>query len=79
MDSLLHCRVRSIPSEIAFQFSLFPDNLPMPAQKKSAWIIGSTMHLLHFIVRVSQIRKISAVEPEWGDLYNEGDPWFDWV
>ena len=37
------------------------------------------MHLLHFIVRVYQLRKVPESDLEWEDLYNEGESWFDWV
>lgn len=39
------------------------------------------MHMLHFIVRVTQIRKVPDSDLGWEDLYreDEGEGWFDWV
>jgi hypothetical protein len=73
-------RVTSIPSEIAFVFSQFPNNLPLPKPQKSALIIGGSMHILHFAIRVSQISKVPASNLGWEDMYREEESaWFDWV
>ncbi|KIP09488.1 hypothetical protein PHLGIDRAFT_126236, partial [Phlebiopsis gigantea 11061_1 CR5-6] len=74
-------KIMSIPSGIAFQIELFPNNVPLPPPKTSAYIMGGTMHLLHFIIRVSQIRSIPDSELGWEDLFreDEGTSWFDWT
>lgn len=70
-----------IPSRIMFEISLFPHNVPLPASKTSAWLIGSLMHILHFSIRVSQVRATSDSDLGWEDLYWERNQqsWFDWV
>lgn len=81
-DCIAHSsRVRSIPSEIAFEIALFPNNVPLPTARKAAWILGGALHIIHFIVRVSQIRKVPDSDLGWEDLYreDEGESWFDWV
>lgn len=60
---------------------MFPDNLPLPEPKTSAWLLGGTMHFLHLIVRISQIRQVPDSDVGWEEMYreSEGTPWFDWV
>jgi len=74
-------RVTDIPSRVMFEISLFPHNLPLPAPKTSAWLIGTLLHTLHFFVRVSQIRATAASDVGWEDLYWERSQqsWFDWT
>ncbi|GJE90907.1 DUF2418 domain-containing protein [Phanerochaete sordida] len=74
-------RIRSIPSEIAFEIALFPNNIPLPTARKAAWILGGLLHAMHFIVRVWQIRKVPDSDLGWEDLYHEeeGESWFDWT
>ncbi|KAF9227918.1 hypothetical protein BS17DRAFT_726574 [Gyrodon lividus] len=74
-------RITVIPSRIMFEISLFPHNVPLPAPKASAWLIGAVMHLLHFCVRVSQVRATSDSDLGWEDLYWERNQqsWFDWT
>lgn len=64
-----------------FEISLFPHNVPLPPPKTSAWLIGTLMHALHFLVRVSQVRAASDSDLGWEDLYWERSQqnWFDWV
>lgn len=64
-----------------FEIALFPHNVPLPAPKTSAWLIGTLMHTLHFFVRVSQVRATSDSDLGWEDLYWERNQqsWFDWV
>ncbi len=70
-----------MPSNIMFELSLFPHNVPLPAPKTSARLLGGLMHSAHFIIRVSRLRNIPDDELNWEDLYNEsrGTNWFDWV
>lgn len=70
-----------MPSQIMFHIALFPNNVPLPAPQKSAWILGGLMHILHFAVRVSQISKAPSSDPEWADIFDEEEDgsWFDWV
>ncbi|KAJ6547572.1 hypothetical protein B0H19DRAFT_1266485 [Mycena capillaripes] len=74
-------RITDIPSQIAFHVAMFPANIPLPKHQTSAWIIGGTLHLLHFSVRVTQIRKIPDSDLGWEDMYHEGEghSWFDWT
>ncbi|KAH7914944.1 hypothetical protein BJ138DRAFT_1170202 [Hygrophoropsis aurantiaca] len=74
-------RISAIPSRIMFEISLFPHNVPLPAPKTSAWLIGASMHLLHLCVRVSQIQEISDSDLGWEDMYWERDrkSWLDWT
>ncbi|KDQ60817.1 hypothetical protein JAAARDRAFT_204621 [Jaapia argillacea MUCL 33604] len=74
-------KVASIPSTIAFEIALFPDNVPRPKPATSAWLIGGSMHFLHLCIRVSQIRKVPDSDTGWEDMYREGEgqSWFDWT
>ncbi|KAF8559584.1 hypothetical protein OG21DRAFT_464528 [Imleria badia] len=74
-------RISEIPSRVMFEISLFPHNVPLPAPKTSAWLIGTLMHTLHFFVRVSQVRATSDSDLGWEDLYWERNQqsWFDWT
>ncbi|KAI0636759.1 hypothetical protein C8Q77DRAFT_523030 [Trametes polyzona] len=73
--------VTSIPSQVSFEISQFPNNLPLPSPQNSAWIIGGTMHFLHLCVRISQIRRVPDSDLGWEDMYREGEgeSWFDWT
>ncbi|CDO72912.1 hypothetical protein BN946_scf185002.g97 [Trametes cinnabarina] len=77
----LYERIASIPSQISFEISQFPNNVPLPSPHNSAWIIGGTMHFLHLCVRVAQIRKVPDSDLGWEDMYREGEgeSWFDWT
>ncbi|KAI8989644.1 hypothetical protein BD414DRAFT_414315 [Trametes punicea] len=77
----LYERITSIPSQISFEISQFPNNVPLPSPQNSAWIIGGTMHFLHLCVRVSQIRRVPDSDLGWEDMYREGEgeSWFDWT
>lgn len=70
-----------ILSRIMLEISLFPHNVPLPAPRTSAWLIGTLMHILHFCVRVSQVRATLDSDLGWEDLYWERNQqsWFDWV
>lgn len=74
-------RISEIPSRIMFELSLFPHNVPLPAPKTSAWLVGASMHLLHFCVRVARVRATSESDLGWEDLYWERtqQSWFDWT
>ncbi|KAI0302043.1 hypothetical protein BC826DRAFT_1089859 [Russula brevipes] len=74
-------RVTALPSRIAFEISIFPNNLPLPAPKTLAYLIGGTLHLIHFSIRVSQIRSIPDSDIGWEDMYREDNnvAWFDWT
>ncbi|KAJ6502541.1 hypothetical protein C8R45DRAFT_622757 [Mycena sanguinolenta] len=77
----LYERVTDIPSQIAFHIHMFPSNVPLPKPQTSAWIIGGTLHFIHFCVRVTQIRQVPDSDLGWEDLYHEGEghSWFDWT
>lgn len=69
-----------MPSDVAFAFSQFPNNLPLPQPRKLAIIIGASMHIIHFSVRIVQISKIPEADLGWEDMYREEKAsWFDWV
>ncbi|EKM55495.1 uncharacterized protein PHACADRAFT_195529 [Phanerochaete carnosa HHB-10118-sp] len=74
-------KIRSIPSEIAFEIALLPNNVPLPTARKAAWILGGILHAVHFIIRVCQIRQVPDSDMGWEDLYreDEGESWFDWT
>ncbi|KZT70117.1 hypothetical protein DAEQUDRAFT_689622 [Daedalea quercina L-15889] len=74
-------KITSIPSRIAFEISLFPDNVPRPQPKTSARLLGGMLHFIHFCVRVSRIRKVPDSDLGWEDMYSEGEgeAWFDWT
>jgi hypothetical protein len=70
-----------VPSRIAFEISIFPNNVPLPSPKTSACLIGGALHFIHFCIRVSQIRSIPESDTGWEDMYREDNnvAWFDWV
>lgn len=74
-------RVTALPSQIAFEISIFPNNVPLPTPRTSACLIGGTLHFIHFCIRVSQIRSIPDSDIGWEDMYREDNnvAWFDWV
>ncbi|KAG1715692.1 hypothetical protein ID866_1455 [Astraeus odoratus] len=74
-------RITEIPSQIMFELSLFPHNIPLPAPRTSAWLMGTSMHFLHFCVRVARVRATSDSDLGWEDLYWERSQqsWFDWT
>ncbi|KAI0686728.1 hypothetical protein BC835DRAFT_1287670 [Cytidiella melzeri] len=73
-------KITSIPSEIAFAFSQFPNNLPLPKPQKLAVMIGGSMHLCHFAIRVSQISQVPVSDLPWEQIYREDESaWFDWT
>jgi len=68
-------RIRSLPSQIAFEIALFPNNLPLPTQKVSARIIGGTIHFLHFWILASHDN-----DDGWDNVSGvRNTAWFDWV
>ena len=74
-------RIRDIPSRIAFEFTQFPNNVPLPSHQTSARILGGLLHFLHLCVRVSQGRAVPDSELGWEDMYAEdtGASWFSWT
>jgi hypothetical protein len=60
---------------------MFPHNVPLPAPKTSAWLLGGGMHFLHFLLRINQVQKVPDSDLGWEDMYreHEGSSWFDWV
>ncbi|KAI0320094.1 hypothetical protein OF83DRAFT_1259018 [Amylostereum chailletii] len=74
-------KLTAIPSRIAFEISIFPQNVPLPAPKTSAWLLGGSLHLLHFLVRLSQVRSIPDSNTGWEDMYHEDNnaSWLDWT
>ncbi|RDX56543.1 hypothetical protein OH76DRAFT_1451649 [Lentinus brumalis] len=77
----LYERITSIPSQISFEISQFPHNVPLPSPQNSARVIGGTLHFLHLCVRISQIRRVPDSDLGWEDMYREGEgeSWFDWT
>ncbi|KAI0062258.1 hypothetical protein BV25DRAFT_1885488 [Artomyces pyxidatus] len=74
-------KITAFPSRVAFEISIFPHNVPLPAPKTSAWLIGGIMHLIHFYVRISQLREVPDSDLGWEDMYREDNnlSWFDWT
>ncbi|KAG6820356.1 hypothetical protein H0H93_001548 [Arthromyces matolae] len=74
-------RVTSLPSKIAFEIALFPENVPRPEPTTAGRLVGGLLHLIHFCVRVSQTRRVPDSDLGWEDMYNEdeGTSWFDWT
>ena len=68
-------RIKSFPSQIAFEIALFPNNIPLPTQKVSARIIGGTIHFLHFWILASHDN-----DDGWDNVSGvKNTAWFDWV
>ncbi|KAJ3744690.1 hypothetical protein DFH05DRAFT_1074613 [Lentinula detonsa] len=74
-------RVTTIPSQIAFEISQFPNNVPLPTPRTSACVIGGLLHFLHLCVRVSQARSAQSSDLEWNEMLreSEGRSWLDWT
>jgi hypothetical protein len=66
------CRIMDIPSWIAFEIALFPQNI-LPQPKTLAVLAGGALHVVHLFVRIAQGRTVSNKQ-QWGD-----EVWFDWV
>ncbi|KAI0306568.1 hypothetical protein B0F90DRAFT_1808237 [Multifurca ochricompacta] len=71
----------SLPSRVAFEISIFPNNVPLPPPKISAYLIGGILHIIHFCIRITQIRSIPDSDIGWEDMYREDNnvAWFDWT
>jgi hypothetical protein len=74
-------RLEALPSRIAFEIALFPENIPLPEPKVLAYILGSFMHFVHFCVWVSQLSFQAVDEDDWRSNYrdNSNAPWISWV
>ncbi|CCM00134.1 uncharacterized protein FIBRA_02161 [Fibroporia radiculosa] len=74
-------RITSLPSAIAFELSLFPHNVPLPAPTTTAWLFGGSAHVLHFLLRLSRGSKVPESDLGWEDMYHEGEgeSWFNWT
>ena len=68
-------RIQNIPSWIAFEYALFPQNVPLPTPKVSARIVGGTIHFIHFCLLASHDH-----DDGWESLSGvKNTSWFDWV
>ncbi|KAG6909705.1 hypothetical protein DXG01_015907 [Tephrocybe rancida] len=74
-------RISAIPSRIAFEIALFPDNVPRPAPETSGRLVGGAFHFLHLCVCISRSRRVPDSDLGWEDMYHEGEgsSWFDWT
>ncbi|KIY50836.1 hypothetical protein FISHEDRAFT_38231 [Fistulina hepatica ATCC 64428] len=74
-------KARTLPDRIAFEISVFPNNVPMPRPETTAQIIGGTLHFIQFCIRCMQTREVPDSDLGWEDMYREGEerPWFDWT
>ncbi|KIK57819.1 hypothetical protein GYMLUDRAFT_46023 [Collybiopsis luxurians FD-317 M1] len=74
-------KVSSFPSRVAFEISQFPNNIPLPSPRTSAFALGGLLHFLHLCVRVSQSRSAQTSDVEWNEMLreSEGRSWFDWT
>ena len=81
LSQLSVLRIASIPSQIMFEISLFPHNVPLPSPPTTARLIGGLMHFFHLCVRISQERRVPDSDLGWEDMFRETEerPWFDWV
>ncbi|KAF8902131.1 hypothetical protein CPB84DRAFT_1776689 [Gymnopilus junonius] len=67
-------RIRNIPSNIAFELSLFPQNIPLPTPKTSARILGGAVHVVHFFILATHDN-----EDGWDSISGtKRSSWFDW-
>ncbi|KAJ7582702.1 hypothetical protein C8J56DRAFT_227715 [Mycena floridula] len=74
-------KLKSIPSRIAFEIAVFPNNVPLPTPKTSAFILGGLLHFIHLCVRIRQTSQVPDSDLGWEDMYHEdqGKSWFDWT
>ncbi|TFL07546.1 hypothetical protein BDV98DRAFT_558035 [Pterulicium gracile] len=74
-------KLSAIPSRIAFEIAVFPNNLPLPTPATSASIIGGGLHLFNLYIRVCQASKVPEKDMGWEDMYRESEnrSWFDWT
>ncbi|KAF9532994.1 hypothetical protein CPB83DRAFT_846749 [Crepidotus variabilis] len=67
-------RLQNIPSRIAFEIAVFPNNVPLPTPKISARIIGGFIHVLHFWILASHDN-----DDSWNTVAGvRSTSWFDW-
>ncbi|PPR06672.1 hypothetical protein CVT26_001214 [Gymnopilus dilepis] len=67
-------RIKNIPSTIAFELSLFPQNVPLPTPKTRARIVGGTIHVIHFLILATHDN-----EDVWDSISGtKRSSWFDW-
>ncbi|KZV81852.1 hypothetical protein EXIGLDRAFT_779236 [Exidia glandulosa HHB12029] len=64
-------RLQNWPSQISFQLSLFPHNVPLPHPRTSARIVAATLNTVHLVVRYSQVRQLRDDELGWEDMVSE--------
>jgi len=64
-----------------FEITQFPDNVPTPEPKTTAFMLGGVLHLLNLIVRIYQSSDVPGSDRDWEDMYREqkGRSWFTWV
>ncbi|KAF4614771.1 hypothetical protein D9613_003065 [Agrocybe pediades] len=68
-------KVRNLPSAIAFELALFPQNLPLPTYKTSARILGGAAHIIHFLILAAREN-----EDAWDSITERRRrAWFDWT
>lgn len=67
--------IRDLPAAIAFEITLFPQNVPLPSPKNLARILGGIIHFLHLCINASH-----ESDNSWDSLSrSQSDTWFDWV
>ncbi|PPQ93315.1 hypothetical protein CVT25_014444 [Psilocybe cyanescens] len=68
-------RIQNMPSAIAFEIALFPQNVPLPTPKTSARIIGGAIHVFHFLILARNDN-----EEGWDIVSGTNkSSWFDWT
>ncbi|KAF9053678.1 hypothetical protein BDZ89DRAFT_1056254 [Hymenopellis radicata] len=74
-------KVSDFPARVAFELSIFPNNVPLPEPKTTAAIIGGFLHFMHLCVRVSQVRAVPDSDIGWENMHREanGLSLFDWT
>ncbi|KAJ3514845.1 hypothetical protein NLJ89_g2139 [Agrocybe chaxingu] len=72
---MMASRIQNIPSAIAFEIALFPQNVPLPTPKTSARIIGGAIHFVHFCIMAGH-----DTDDSWDIISGvQRSSWFDWT
>lgn len=81
----------NLPSQWWFQLTMLHHDLPLPAPKTIGRTVGIALHLIHALIRWSDIRNMRTDEDGWDDMRHEfsfidedemeeeSSGWFGWV
>ena len=70
----LRFRIRSAPSRVAFEISMFPHNLPLPPPKETGQILGVLMHITHMCAKWAG-RSQAALKDDPDDIWKREVDW----